>query len=180
MEESNSKFRNWNLTNYNHEDILGMIHGTVKNNLYIGDYLIIDKIAYRFARFYDNKCAVLIPDRIISRSKNNFGKVISKSYEESYVHKTVLPRLLHDFSINQFPVIDARLISENDLITLPLFAYNKSFIREHFGKPYLLSDINNKYSYKCVDSDGKISTTASDSYIGIRPMIYIGYSIFKI
>ena len=178
MEESNTKFRGWNLTNYDHKDILNMINGNMKNNIFIGDYVIIDKIAFRFARFYENKYAVLVPDRIIGKSKNCFTKYIKNSYEESYIHKIVLPRLLSHFAMNEFPVIDARLMSEADILTLPLFAYDNSFVKEYFGNPYLLSDQNNKNSYKCIDADGKISITNANSYMGIRPKICIGNTIF--
>lgn len=177
IDERNNKFRGWNLTEYDHNNILDMINGIIPNSLFIGDYVIINKITYRFAKFYDNKCAVLVPDRIIGRSKNSFGKY-AVEYEKSYIHKTVLPRLLQNFSMTEFPVIEASLLSENDLCTLPLFNLDKTFIKEYFNAPYLLSDVANKYSYRCVDEFGRVSDIPAGTYLGIRPKIYIGNTIF--
>ena len=177
IDDRNNKFRGWNLTGYDHKSILDMINGIIPNNLFIGDYVIINKIAYRFAKFYDNKCAVLVPDRIIGRSQNSFGK-FTVEYEKSYIHKTVLPRLLQNFSMTEFPVIETRLLNETDLYTLPLFNLDKSFIKEYFNTPYLLSDIANKYSYRCVDEFGRVSDIPAGTYLGIRPKVYIGNTIF--
>ena len=67
MEESNSRFRGRNVSDLGSRTMMLMIHGIVTNDLYIGDYLVYNKVYYRFAGFCSNKYAILIPDRIIGK-----------------------------------------------------------------------------------------------------------------
>lgn len=176
MEESNIIFRGWNLTSYDNNKILNMIHELSDNNIYVGDYIIIDGIAYRFAHFYGNKCAALIPDRILAKSKNYFGITTTG---KPYITRYLLPKILPDTVGKRFPIINARLMSENDINTMELFKYHKEYIKEFFNNEYLLSDICNKNTIKYVNENGEINTTRCNSYMGVRPVILIGYTVWR-
>lgn len=177
MEESNSRFRGRNVSDLSSNIIMLMIHGIVTNDLYVGDYIVHNKIYYRFAGFYKNKYAILVPDRVIGKSKNTFGNFIDTS-KELYINKYYLPRALTGFFC-EYPTLDAKLMTENDIRTLPLFQYNKSFIKDHFEVPYFLGDIKDAYTFKCINEHGRFDTVPFNAYIGVRPMIIIGESVFK-
>ena len=177
MEESNSRFRGINVSDLGSRTMMLMIHGIVTNDLYIGDYLVYNKVYYRFAGFCSNKYAILIPDRIIGKSKNAFGNFIDTS-KDFYINKYYLPRVLAGFG-SEYPIFNARLMTENDIRTLPLFKYDKRFIKDHFEVPYFLGEIKDPYTFKCINERGKISTASFDAYLGVRPMIIIGETIFK-
>lgn len=177
MEESNSRFRGKFLGNYSIDKIMGMIHGYIPNDLYVGDYVVLDKIFYRFAGFYSNMYAILLPDKILGGSRNSFSKVINMN-DPSYINRKKIPELLANF---QFPVVDARLMTLQDIATLPLFLYNKSYIRECFGNPYVLQEISDdRKHYKSINKNGNIVEIEADAYSGVRPIIMIGYSIIDI
>lgn len=180
LQDRNTIFRGYNLTvKYNISDILDMIHSYRENDLFIGDYIIVNKISFRFA-YFDPECkyAILVPDRIIGKSKHNFIKIIQQpNPDKSWVNTKKIPQILEQYP--KLPILYAKQLSIIDINRLPLFKMKSEYIIEHFNNPYSLSDVHNKFSYKYVNENGKISIAQAMDYMGIRPMVYIGYSIIR-
>lgn len=180
MDESNLNFRNKDVSSYPIDIIMGMIHGYVDNDLCVGDYMIINNRYYRFAEFYQNKMAVLLPDRIIGNSKNSFSDTINLR-KKPYINTYKIPEILNKFGLyNILPILQARLMTEDDIDRLHLFKYNKSFLRECFGNAYFLQDLYDRKSFKCIDTNGELSAVPAQTNLGIRPIIIIGYPVIKV
>lgn len=178
--DRNTVYREKNLfEEYTMSDILNMIHGYKENDLFIGDYFIVNNIIFRFAYFdIDNKYAAIMPDTCICISKMNFTNTSKGKFEKSYINTYVINRIFEEYK-QYFPILKIVLPNANNFDLYPLFKLKASNKISKDKRRYWLENTE-LGRFNSVNSMGKIGTSRPDSMRGIRPFIFIGYCILSV
>lgn len=155
--------------------VMAMVSGEIPNYLVIGNYVVIGGIKYRFA-YFDRAYAILIPDETISRPSMVMCKLDINSGMD-YIKNVILPRSLGAVQA-KFPVLNARLMTVDDIENLPMFRYNIPLIKSCNGDSYFIENPLDNSLYTYIDPNGNIDVGEYSYNMGIRPAIYIGYTIY--
>ena len=166
----NNIYRGINLfTKYNINQIIDMIYGYKQNDLYIGDYIIINNIKFKFSYFNEFKYACLFPDDVLIRSKMYFENVPITTYENSYLYRIILLEEYKQYS----PIKSLVLPNKNFIKYNPLININNQNKITVSKQKYWLSDKSKNTRFNIINTLGDIRVSRATTNNGVRPLFLI-------